>query len=607
MKKILTLITFLTFIQLLKAQEAIQYTLSLENAVHHEANISMTIPNAPAGPLKMRMSRSSPGRYATHEFGKNIYDVHAYGADGKEMKITQIDGDVYEIPNHQAQVKITYTLFANWVDGTYAGIDYRHAHFNMPATFMWAPALQNQPISVKFNLPKDWKVATQLRLQNGFYTAPNLQYFMDSPTELSNYKLKTWEVANPNGMKQKINIVYHGASADETLTAFETKVKKVVNEAQAVFGELPKFDDGEYKFLIDVLSTNAGDGMEHRNSTIITNRGENLEKAGEDVLGTVSHEFFHAWNVERIRPKTIEPFNFEKSNMSDGLWLAEGFTQYYGELILTRAGINSQEDFGTYQGALLNNVLNAPGALKYSPIFMSQRAVFVDAGVAIDQNNHANIYSSYYLYGNITALALDLTLRNQFNLTLDDYMKALWKAHGKTEIAYTIGDLEKALADVTQSADFAKTFFAKYIYGADKVDYTKLLAPAGYVFKRAKASEAWLGNARFTATNNKLAISSPVIKETPLYLAGLENGDIITKIDDQEIKDNQALADFLKTKKPTDVVKVSFERGEETLSTSLSLANNPAIEVVSFEKEGLTITSAIEAYRKSWLGSKAKN
>lgn len=607
MKKILTLITFLTFIQLLKAQEAIQYTLSLENAVHHEANISMTIPNAPVGPFKVRMSRSSPGRYATHEFGKNVYDVHAYGADGKEIKITQIDGDVYEIPNHQAQVKITYTLFANWVDGTYAGIDYRHAHFNMPATFMWAPALNNQPMSVKFNLPKDWKVATQLKLQNGFYTAPNLQYFMDSPTELSNYKLKTWEVANPDGVKQKINIVYHGASADETLTAFETKVKKVVNEAQAVFGELPKFDDGEYKFLIDVLSTNAGDGMEHRNSTIITNRGENLEKAGEDVLGTVSHEFFHAWNVERIRPKTIEPFNFEKSNMSDGLWLAEGFTQYYGELILTRAGINSREDFGVYQGALLNNVLNAPGALKYSPIFMSQRAVFVDAGVAIDQNNHANIYSSYYLYGNITALALDLTLRNQFNLTLDDYMKALWKAHGKTEIAYTMADLEKALADVTQSTDFSKTFFAKYIYGADKADYAKLLAPAGYAFKRAKASEAWLGNVRFTVANNKLAISSPVIKETPLYLAGLENGDIITKIDDQEIKDNQALADFLKTKKPTDVVKVSFERGEETLTTNLTLANNPAIEVVSFEKEGLTITPAIEAYRKSWLGSKAKN
>ena len=607
MKKIFSLLIFLTFIQLLKAQEAIKYTASFENAVHHEAFISMVIPNAPAGPLKVRMSRSSPGRYATHEFGKNIYDVHAFNADGSEIKINQIDGDVYEISNHQAQVKITYTLFANWVDGTYAGIDYRHAHLNMPAAFLWAPALQNQPMSVKFILPQGWKVATQLKLQNGVYTAPNLQYFMDSPTELSDYKLKTWEVANRDGLKQKINIVYHGASADETLMGFESKVKKVVNEAQAVFGEFPKFDFGEYRFLIDVLPTNAGDGMEHRNSTIITNRGESLEKNGEDVLGTVSHEFFHAWNVERIRPKTIEPFNFEKSNMSDGLWLAEGFTQYYGELILTRAGINSSDDFGTYQGALLNNVLNAPGSRKYSPIFMSQRAVFVDAGVAIDQNNQANIYSSYYLYGNITALALDLTLRNQFKLTLDDYMKALWKAHGKTEIAYTMANLEKVLADVTKSADFAKIFFTQYIYGAEKADFAKLLAPAGYVFKRAKATEAWLGDVKFTARDNKLVISSAVIKETPLYLSGLESGDLITKIDEQVISDNQALADFLKTKKPNDRVKISFERGGETLSANLTLTNNPTIEVVSFEQEGFTVTPAIEAFRKSWLSSKSSN
>ena len=238
---------------------------------------------------------------------------------------------------------------------------------------------------------------------------------------------------------------------------------------------------------------------------------------------------------------------------------------------------------------------------------MSQRAVFVDAGVAIDQNNHANIYSSYYLYGNITALALDLTLRNQFKLTLDDYMKALWKAHGKTEIAYTMANLEKVLADVTKSADFAKIFFTQYIYGAEKADFAKLLAPAGYVFKRAKATEAWLGDVKLTARDNKLAISSAVIKETPLYLSGLESGDLITKIDEQVISDNQALADFLKTKKPNDRVKISFERGGETLSANLTLANNPAIEVVSFEQEGLTVTPAIEAFRKSWLSSKSSN
>ena len=605
MKKIVVLVLFVAVTQILQAQDAIQYTVSLENAVHHEAFISMVIPQVPAGPLKVKMSRSSPGRYATHEFGKNVYDVRAFDADGKEIKITQIEGDVYEIPVHQAKVKITYTLFGNWVDGTYAGIDYRHAHLNMPATFMWVPMMQNNPMEVKFNLPLNWKVATQLIPKKGVYYAPNLQYFMDSPIEISNYQLKNWEVINPDGLKQQINIVFHGATSDAVLNDFESKVKKIVKEAQAVYGELPKYDNGEYRFLVDVFPTNAGDGMEHRNSTIITVNGESLDKSEDDVLETVSHEYFHSWNVERMRPKTIEPFNFEKANMSDGLWFAEGFTQYYGKLILTRTGIKSTEEFTNLQTAYLNSVLNAPGATKYSPIFMSQRAVFVDAGVAIDPNNNSNIYSSYYLYGNITALALDLTLRSQFKLTLDDYMKAVWIAYGKTEISYNINDLEKILGEITHSPDFAKRFFSQYIYGSQKADYAKLMAPAGYVLKKVQPNAAWIGNVQMILKEGKAIISSPAIIGTPLYLAGLDTGDAIIKMDETNISNEQAIVDFLKTKKPGEQLTITYEREGKTFSTDLKLANNPNIEVVPFEKAGLTITSEIEAFRKSWLGSKA--
>lgn len=607
MKKIFALVIFVAFTQILKAQEAIQYTVSLENAVHHEAFISMVIPQVPAGPLKVKMSRSSPGRYATHEFGKNVYDVHAFDPDGKEIKITQIEGDVYEIPLHQAKVKITYTLFGNWVDGTYAGIDYRHAHLNMPATFMWVPIMQNNPMEVKFNLPLNWKVASQLIKKNDVYYAPNLQYFMDSPIELSNYQLISWEVKNPNGLKQQFNIVFHGATSDSVINDFENKVKKIVKEAQAVYGELPKYDNGEYRFIIDVFPTNAGDGMEHRNSTIITNNGESLDQNEDDVLGTVSHEYFHSWNVERIRPKTIEPFNFEKATMSDGLWFAEGFTQYYGLLLLTRASIKSTEDFTNMQTTYLNSVLNAPGANKYSPIFMSQRAVFVDAGVAIDQNNNHNIFSSYYLYGDITALALDLTLRSQFKLTLDDYMKAVWIAHGKTEIAYNISDLEKILGEITHNPDFAKNFFSQYIYGSQKADYAKLLAPAGYVLKKAQPNTAWFGNVRIIEKKGKTVISSPAIKGTPLYSAGLDTGDAIVKMDETNISNNQAIDDFLITKKPGEQLNITYEREGKNFSTVLKLSNNPNMEVVPFEKAGLTITPEIEAFRKSWLGSKASN
>src|SRR6476646_1724555 len=179
MKKYYLLILFISATQLLFAQSEIEYTLSFENAAHHEAFISMTIPQVPAGALTVRMSRSSPGRYATHEFGKNVYDVHAYNTDGSEIDIHQVEGDVYVIPQHKDKVKITYILFGNYVDGTYTGIDERHAHLNMPATFMFAPALQDRPIRVKFVTQiSSWKVATQLKPEVGAYSAPNLQYLM---------------------------------------------------------------------------------------------------------------------------------------------------------------------------------------------------------------------------------------------------------------------------------------------------------------------------------------------------------------------------------------------------------------------------------------------
>lgn len=147
------------------AQNEISYIVSFPNAIHHEAEVSMLIPNVPSGTLTVRMSRSSPGRYATHEFGKNVYSLKAFDGSGKELALNQSAGDVYEIPNHGKNVKITYTIFGNWIDGTYAGFDETHAHMNIPATFAFPVGMDNRPRLVKFNYSdkQNWKVATQLK------------------------------------------------------------------------------------------------------------------------------------------------------------------------------------------------------------------------------------------------------------------------------------------------------------------------------------------------------------------------------------------------------------------------------------------------------------
>ncbi|TCD12834.1 M61 family peptidase [Pedobacter frigidisoli] len=590
------------------AQNEISYTVSFPNAVHHEAEITMEIPNVPAGSLMVRMSRSSPGRYATHEFGKNVYNLKAFDSNGKSLLIKQPAGDVYEIPSHGNAVKITYTLFGSWIDGTYAGFDETHAHMNIPATFAFPVGMDARPRLVQFKYAdkQNWKVATQLKpMGKDTYYAANLQYFMDSPTEIADYKTASWQVKNTDGKMQTIHLISHSNDTQLAIDNYAEMLKKMVDEHLAVWGEFPTYDYGNYYFLEDVYPDNAGDGMEHRNSTSIVQRTPKIEGYEANLLGTFSHEYFHSWNVERLRPKTLEPFNFEHSNISDELWLAEGFTQYYGSLLLTRSGLKTVDNaIETFNG-IANAVLNSPGAKNFSPISASRYAVFADAGVAIDQTNKSNIFLSYYTYGAATALALDLRLRSEFKLTLDDYMRALWKAYGKPEIAYTVPDLEKTLGELTKNPAFAKDFFKRYIYGTEKNDYAKLLLNAGLVLRKANPGKAYSGFGRLTAIDGKVTLPQ-TLTGSPAYQAGLDIDDVILTVDGKEVKDLASINNVIDAHKPGEVISITYLYRGEQKNTKLTLAENPNLELVSIEKTGETLTPAMQTFRDNWLNSQVK-
>ncbi len=601
-----------------KAPKAIYYKVSFPNAVHHEAEIELTVPSAPGGTLKFHMSRSSAGRYATHEFGKNVYNVKAFDPDGSPLKIKQTEGDVYEVDTHGDAIKISYTLFANWTDGTYASIDPSHAHLNMPAAFMWLAGIDDRAIRFEFNdLDKyGWKVATQLKHEgSNIYSAPNFQYMMDSPTELSAFKETSWDVINTDGKKQRINVTIHSADDQAVVDNFGKMVQKLVLEEKAVFGELPSYDYGEYTFLDDVYPTNSGDGMEHRNSTCIVDPIEKVGGNEIDVLSTFSHEYFHSWNVKRIRPKSLEPFNFEHANMSNELWFAEGFTQYYGELLLVRAGFHTPEEYTRIVSGLVNSVLNSAGAKKYPAVEMSRKAVFTDAGVSIDPTNYTNNFLSYYYYGGAVALALDLRLRSEFNLTLDDYMRAVWLAHGKVMKPYTVPDLQNVLGKIT-NPKFAAEFYTKYVYGIDKNNYADLLAKAGFVLRKAAPGKVWSGlsttpirgrsgQAR-TVGAAGLPITASTIQGTPLYNAGIDAGDVILKADGKDITDAASFAQVIADKKPGDKISVAYTNRTGAHTTIVTLDENPYYEVVTAEKAGSALTAEQAAFRKNWLSSKVK-
>lgn len=603
-KRILLFLTLLWFSH--TYAQTINYVVSFPNIVHHEANISLTASGIPAGKAVFRMSRSSPGRYATHEFGKNVYDVKAFDKEGKATPINHIDGDVYEVPKQTGFVRVEYTLYAAYADGTYSGIDQSSIHLNMPSAFMWIKGFDKAPVNVTFKIPtdKNWTIATQLKPTQDphMFFAPGLQYFMDCPTKIGNLNWKEWSLKNPNGNTYKFRLALEATTTDSLAAAFAAKVKRITEEEQAIFGEVAAYDYGTYTFIASINPYVEDDGMEHRNSTMIS-IPYNFD-GGNYLLGVFAHEFFHSWNVERIRPKTLEPFNFEKSNMSHELWCAEGFTQYYGELALCRAGLKPVAELMFSLSGLINAKEVAAGAKRFSPVEMSRCAVFVDAGVSVDRANYVNMYSSYYPYGGAVALALDLQLRTKFHLTLDDYMTALWKRFGKTEIAYTVPALETVLAEVTRDKAFAADFFAKYINGHESFNYAPLLEKAGITMKKQHAGKAWLGQVKLK--ERSAIINSNTVTGTPLYNAGLDFEDEIVKLDGKAVTGAGEINEILNNHKPGDVVTIQYKHRNEVKEASITLAENPAYALTTYEQSGLTPTKEMLDFRKSWLGTKVE-
>ncbi|NIJ53978.1 M61 family metallopeptidase [Dyadobacter arcticus] len=604
-KRLLLLSVFATVSNYVNGQK-ISYEVSFPNLAHHEASIAITVTEASQKELTFRMSRSSPGRYATHEYGKNIYDVSASDKSGNPLPIERTDGDIYKVSGINGFAKVQYTLYANHADGTYAGLDQNSVHLNMPATFMWVRELQKAPMEVKFNLPENskWIIATQLKATNkaNIFTAPDLQYFMDSPVKIGKLIVKEWALDNPGQKKSQFRIALEVTANDSLADSFALKVKRITQEAQTVFGEFPVFETGNYTFLASINPYVKGDGMEHRNSTMISIPV--TFNASNNLLGVFSHEFFHTWNVERIRPKTLEPFNFEKSNMSFELWFAEGFTQYYGELLIERAGFDSPEGYCNELTDLVNTKENTAGARRISPVQASCQAVFVDAGVAIDKTNYPNTYTSYYPYGASIALALDLELRRK-GMTLDGFMKLLWQKHGKTEVAYQVPDLQAILEMYSKDKPFAEDFFKKYINGHESFDYAPLLQMAGLALKKQFEGQAWIGDMRYKE-GSELTILSNTIMGSPLYAAGLDIDDQILKVDGKTLGSQAELMAILKSHKPGEKVTVDYVHRGNAKSAEMTLIENPRLLVVLNENANLPVSDEMKKFRKDWLGSKVK-
>ncbi|MDE3156364.1 MAG: M61 family metallopeptidase [Acidobacteriota bacterium] len=597
------------------AQAPVSYRLTFPAPEHHWMQVEATFPDAGRTPLHVYMSRTSPGRYALHEFAKNVYDVQAFDGAGQPLAAVHSQPYEWDVQSGDGTVKVSYRVYGDRVDGTYLAVDTTHAHINMPAALMWAGGLDMRPIRVEFVPPagSHWKVATQLHptADPFVFTAGNLQYLMDSPAEFGTFLLRTF---TEGGRTFRIALHEQGTAAEAD--AFAADVHKIVRQEGAVYGEFPDYEPGTYTFLSDYLPWADFDGMEHRNSTVMTFRGSlgNPEQRIE-ILNTVAHEFFHCWNVERIRPAGLEPFSFLHLNMASSLWLAEGFTSYYQTVFMQRAGLATMADTAQAYERVVNAVTNGSGRQVRTAEQMSQMAPYIDGGQPIDRTNWSRTVISYYTWGDAIGLALDLSLRERSNgrLTLDDFMRAMWRKYGKpggpaeglVGHPYTIDEARETLGEVAGDPAFANEFFRRYIQGHDVPDYRTLLSAAGLIVRPIHPGRAWIGNVRLDFSGDGADVDALTPYGSPVYEAGIDEDDTILSIDGRKMTSERALASVLAAHKPGDRVPVMFvHRDGQKVSATIALAADPRLEIVPVEKTGKTLTAAEQAFRESWLGPK---
>jgi predicted metalloprotease with PDZ domain len=436
---------------------------------------------------------------------------------------------------------------------------------------------------------------------------------MDSPTEVSDFSLATFSIGTGDTRSTFRMAVHHDGTPEE-LSSFVADVEKIVREARNVFGEYPVYEvpGRVYTFIADYLPSANGDGMEHRNSTIMTSPSSiRTNRAG--LLDTVSHEFFHSWNIERIRPASLEPFDFERANMSGELWLGEGFTQYYGPLVQRRAGVTSLDAFTAEMGETINALTVSPGRQLRSAREMSELAPFVDAATAIDRTSFENTFVSYYTWGCGIALGLDLSLRTRTGgrVTLDHYMRELWMGYGKpggpqpglVAKPYTMSDLESALATVSGDAAFAQDFFKRYVEGHELVDYQALLAAAGIAVRKVAPGAPTVGAVRMVDSATGVRVGSATPFGSPLYDAGVDRDDLILSFGGRQVTSVSVWNEIVQSHKAGDMVSLTFRRRSGTVNATVRIAEDPRVQAVTFERIGQPVTAAQRAFRDAWLDS----
>ena len=466
----------------------ISYTIALPQVTSHLYAITIAVDGLTGRAVNLQMPVWSPGRYGRMDFAKNVQEFAASGTDGKPLQWTKINGSLWRVsPGASRGMRVTYRVFANApMSGTFSVLDSAHANWNGASLFMYVEGHKQDPVSLTVEPPESWTI------MNGAVTSPDQRQFqfpnydllIDTPTEVAPAGSLMLDSFVVDTRTYRVMVHHNGPVSAATRTRFVGDVEKIVRYENSVFGPPPLT---EYTFLFNI-GFPGGDGMEHLYSTQIQSRRFWTDTAALlPGIGSAAHEYFHVWNVKRVRPAALGPFDYTKEQYQPSLWVAEGWTQYYGEVGLHRAGIEDSAAFYRSMAGLIQDNLTTPGRTMTSARMASFSAPFWDGAPQAQPTNFRNTWFDYYTKGAGLAAYLDLFIRNRTGnaKSLDDAFNNLkqrsWNAPKASYYlqgrGYTEDDVEQAVSAAAGAN--MHDWFETHVGGTEDMDYDAALGWAG--------------------------------------------------------------------------------------------------------------------------------
>ncbi len=597
-----------------------RYRIACADPHKHLFEVACTVDDPAAEGQVFRLPAWVPGSYLIREFARHFVTVRATSG-GAPVAVAKVSKDAWRAAPCAGPLTLVAQVYAFDLSVRAAYLDATRGFFNGPAVFVWPVGHERRPCTLEIVAPvgdagSRWRVATSMpradAVPGGFgtYRTSSYEELVDHPVEMGVFDLTQFAAG---GAQHDIAITgRHRAD----LERFSHDTQRICQAQIDLFGGAPssRAPLDHYVFQLLVLDEGYG-GLEHRASTSLVSGRSALPQSGarqvnddyRKLLGLVSHEYFHTWNVKRIKPAAFLPYDLTREVYTTQLWAFEGITSYYDDLILVRAGLIGSDSYLELLGQNLTVLMRTPGRTRQSIAESS-----FDAWIKYYRRdeNAPNAIVSYYTKGALVALALDLTLRRDSRITLDDLMRALWLRYGQPGIGVPEGGVE-TLASELSGIDLAP-FFRDFVYGTEELRLGELLHTVGIRLQtrrsqgdkdkggkpaRNELPNTWFG-AGFTG-GAELRVAH-IVNDSPAERAGLAAGDTVVAFDGLRASP-EAMAQLLATRRVGDVAVVHAFRRDELMTFEVTLEAAP--EDTCWLAPDENASAAARLRRAAWLGA----